>query len=265
MKTRFIFFLICVSAINYLFSQDIIVLKTKDTLTVKVLQVNDNIVYKKYSNPDGPSYTVEKEKVNYIIYQNGEKDTFNVEQKKRVKKKRPSFIELYLAESLPFKPFREYGEKPNGYQLSLNGAWFFSHNVGLGLDLGIGLYGTQYTLTNEFIGMYLNIPISKLFSITSRFMGGLYTADIGKFSSTNPYTYEVVTFSSKKQEAFGMCVGLGFKGIVKHFGFSANFNYYYSKVGVLTTLESSNYQPVEFTDDYVFQPFTIGLGFSYVF
>ena len=60
------------------FSQDVLIKKTGDELEVKVLKISgDEIEYKKWSNPDGPSYVVPKSEVFMIKYKNGDKDVFN--------------------------------------------------------------------------------------------------------------------------------------------------------------------------------------------
>lgn len=60
------------------FSQDILTKKNGDEIKVRVLEVtNTEIKYKKWSNQDGPSYTLPKDDVFMIKYKNGEKDVFN--------------------------------------------------------------------------------------------------------------------------------------------------------------------------------------------
>ena len=59
-------------------AQDIIVKKDGSTITSKVLKITANeIEYKKFTNQDGPTYTVEKSEVLSINYENGERDTFS--------------------------------------------------------------------------------------------------------------------------------------------------------------------------------------------
>lgn len=59
-------------------AQDVITLKTGEDLNVKVMKVGSaEVEYKKADNPDGPSYTVLKNEVFMIKYQNGTKDVFN--------------------------------------------------------------------------------------------------------------------------------------------------------------------------------------------
>lgn len=59
------------------FSQDILTKKNGDEIQVKVLEItNTDVKYKKWSNQDGPSYTLPKSDVFMIKYKNGEKDVF---------------------------------------------------------------------------------------------------------------------------------------------------------------------------------------------
>lgn len=58
-------------------AQDVIVKKDGSTILSKVLEVNaQDIKYKKFSNPDGPTYTISTSDLISINYENGEKDTF---------------------------------------------------------------------------------------------------------------------------------------------------------------------------------------------
>lgn len=62
------------------FAQDIIMQKDGSEIEAKVIKINDaEITYKKWSNPDGPEYTVSKSKIFLIKYANGEKDIINAE------------------------------------------------------------------------------------------------------------------------------------------------------------------------------------------
>lgn len=59
------------------FSQDLIILKSGDEIQAKVLEITDTQVkYKKWDNPDGPSYTSPKSDIFMIKYPNGTKDVF---------------------------------------------------------------------------------------------------------------------------------------------------------------------------------------------
>lgn len=63
-------FILCLQS----YSQDYIFLKGQnDSISAKVLEVNpDNFKYKKYSNIDGPTYTIEKTKIEKVVYSNGD-------------------------------------------------------------------------------------------------------------------------------------------------------------------------------------------------
>ena len=58
-------------------AQDVIVKNDGSTIISKVLEITGTeIKYKKYSNLKGPTYTINKTDVNYINYENGEKENF---------------------------------------------------------------------------------------------------------------------------------------------------------------------------------------------
>lgn len=59
-------------------AQDVIVKKDGNTITSKVTEITSSeIKYKKFSNQNGPTYTINKNEVNYINYENGERETIN--------------------------------------------------------------------------------------------------------------------------------------------------------------------------------------------
>ena len=79
-KTLASIIVLCISiiAVN---AQDVIVKKDGSTILSKILEVNPNDVkYKKFSNPNGPTYTIIKSEIMSINYENGDKDVFNTAQ-----------------------------------------------------------------------------------------------------------------------------------------------------------------------------------------
>lgn len=59
------------------FAQDIIVMRNSTEIKAKIRNIGQNeITYSKWSNQDGPTYTINKSEVRYIQYANGEKDVF---------------------------------------------------------------------------------------------------------------------------------------------------------------------------------------------
>lgn len=63
---------------EYASAEDLIVLRNGDIIKAVVSDITQTeIKYKKASNPNGPSYTIDKSDVLSINYENGEKDTFD--------------------------------------------------------------------------------------------------------------------------------------------------------------------------------------------
>lgn len=59
-------------------SQDVVVLKDGTSIIAKVTEINkEDVKYKKYSNLNGPTYTISKFDVFSINYENGEKEVFS--------------------------------------------------------------------------------------------------------------------------------------------------------------------------------------------
>ena len=78
MKKQIILTMLSLSALNVV-AQDVVVKKDGSTILAKVLEVNqDNIKYKKFSNQNGPTYTINLSDVMSVNYENGEKETFDV-------------------------------------------------------------------------------------------------------------------------------------------------------------------------------------------
>ncbi len=70
----FLFFVISLTG----FTQDVLYFMNYDTLLSKVISIKLNeIEYKKFNNLKGPSYFVNIEKINKIVYSNGSADEFN--------------------------------------------------------------------------------------------------------------------------------------------------------------------------------------------
>ncbi|MES2681643.1 MAG: hypothetical protein V4635_17240 [Bacteroidota bacterium] len=74
----FICFTVLFLLTGNLFSQDTLITKNGELIGAKVLEINeDEVKYKKSSNPDGPLYVIKKSEVVVIEYQNGTRDVFN--------------------------------------------------------------------------------------------------------------------------------------------------------------------------------------------
>lgn len=68
-----------------LYAQDVIIKPNGDEIKAKVTKVNSNeIEYKRWTNQDGPFYTIDTRDVFMIKYANGEKDVFNIGEKQQI-------------------------------------------------------------------------------------------------------------------------------------------------------------------------------------
>jgi hypothetical protein len=79
---RFSFiFILLLWNLTTLCSQDEITFKSGDILKTRVIEVGtEEIVYKKFENLSGPSYSVNKNQVFMIKYENGSKDVFGADK-----------------------------------------------------------------------------------------------------------------------------------------------------------------------------------------
>ena len=77
---KFIIILAVICYGNVLLAQDIIILKSGEEIKALVQEVGLNeLKYKKFENPNGPVYTLQKTNVFMVRYENGEKDVFSTE------------------------------------------------------------------------------------------------------------------------------------------------------------------------------------------
>ncbi len=71
--------------VNNMYAQDIVFKKNGDEIKTKVLEVNIlDIKYKKWENQQGPLYTLPKNEIFMIKYQNGDKDVFKEEVAEKI-------------------------------------------------------------------------------------------------------------------------------------------------------------------------------------
>ncbi len=79
LKQSIIMFLLCISGMAT--AQDVILKKDNSTILSKVLEINSTeIKYKKWSNQDGPTYSISISEVINIQYQNGNVDKFSTNE-----------------------------------------------------------------------------------------------------------------------------------------------------------------------------------------
>ena len=75
---RFIFLSLCFLSLTEMQAQDVIELKNGQKIESKVVEVlKKEIVYRKFSNPSGPSYRIDISEVSTITYESGAIDNFS--------------------------------------------------------------------------------------------------------------------------------------------------------------------------------------------
>lgn len=80
MKRTIFLVLALILGLQMAWAQDIITTKSGNDIQAKVVEVGiHNVKYKKFANPDGPEYTIPKDNILIIRYENGEKDIFEYE------------------------------------------------------------------------------------------------------------------------------------------------------------------------------------------
>lgn len=83
----FIFAFVLIAA-QSLLAQDIIVTRQSERIDAKIMEVSETeIKYKKSSNPDGPVFVLNVDKIASIVYANGEVQVFEKEQQKATEEK----------------------------------------------------------------------------------------------------------------------------------------------------------------------------------
>ena len=155
-----ILLLFCIAAT----AQDVITTKDGEDIQAKVLEITQtDIKYKKYSNPDGPIYSISKSEVLIVRYENGEKEVF-----KDITKNYKPNTTYNVKEGMSYSEYKDFYDKkmyvhqlgdpynPSGAGVASffipglgqgiadewgRGALFFLANLGLGIGSGITYYG----------------------------------------------------------------------------------------------------------------------------
>lgn len=74
--------ILCCSLAQTLIAQDKIIKTDGSTIEAKVMEITDaDIIYKKFSNPTGPTYSIKIAEVMSVVYQNGTKEDYNTTSK----------------------------------------------------------------------------------------------------------------------------------------------------------------------------------------
>ena len=92
-------------------AQDLLQKTNGDEIKVKVLEITtENVKYKKYTNIDGPLYTLSKKEIQEIVFENGDKEIFN---EKKVSNDARKAVFIKLTEDSEVEPTLEVWKEEN--------------------------------------------------------------------------------------------------------------------------------------------------------
>ena len=150
------------------FAQDIISMKNGTREEANVLEIDETTVrYKKFNNPEGPTYSVKKESVSEITYKNGTKENFDKKSQELSPEKNPNSVWWTKAK-----------ETKLGFWMDPLGFAQWGPMVGVSIRVGsnfdikghLRIYTDGFPLTDKFTdihqGIGFGLEFSKLF-ITS--------------------------------------------------------------------------------------------------
>jgi len=208
---QFIFFSLLLSFSTYLFAQDIIVTKTGERIEAKVLVEYDAVIkYALFSDPDGPTQLIIKEKIATLTYENGEVATFE-----DVKIKAAEPPEVIRKNILRFKPLATIlAAAVFGYfELGIHYATYLGPKVAIPIEFDF------FALANVGTGFTLMTGIEAV-PLTHRQKSGLYLNGLigvwvfqGVAIVVNPNIgYQLVT---KKGFVFNANLGPRYHGLTK--------------------------------------------------
>lgn len=108
MKKAIVLIVMAMSLLPGLRAQDVITFKDGTDVNAKVLEVTTNeIKYKKFSNPNGPIFTVNKSDVLIIRYENGERDVFTVATEAQESRYTPLNTTEPIAEGMSYNEYHK--------------------------------------------------------------------------------------------------------------------------------------------------------------
>ena len=138
MKKNLLFILVLVLFCQSAFSQDKIYRKNGKVVEAKIVEVGvDEIKYREFSNPDGPIYVLESDRISKIVYANGKTEKFvmNIKDPEKYEGQLSKAIKLdFLGPLIGYSQFSF--EKSTG--------------VGKGYEISLGIIGLGKTWTIQY-------------------------------------------------------------------------------------------------------------------
>ena len=96
----------CFFALTYFcFAQDVIVTKSGTRINSNVLRItDDNVFFKYFDNPSGSTYSISKNDVSQILYQNGQRESFDINTRPQITTPVPSQSQQRQPQTAPTVP-----------------------------------------------------------------------------------------------------------------------------------------------------------------
>ena len=207
------------------FAQDVIVTKDSRRIEAKVTEVNvDDIKYKRSTNPDGPTYSLPKSSIDYILYQNGEVERFETEntriqttttsrvqtQNQRTTQpdqyyrysKRELLDRMQRDDPILFRQYRS-GVSKTAHGWAFIGTGLVLNGIGIGVivdgtNKGYGYY--TYDDTDQIVAGYITTLVGDVFLTI-----GIPTAIVGKVRrvrALNAYEQKIYYGETKRDTHF---------------------------------------------------------------
>jgi hypothetical protein len=221
-------------------AQDIIVMRNADEVMAKVTSITqDQVTYKRWSNLDGPTYTISKSQIFYIKYENGEKDLMNAvpETRTRVREHRNN-----TSSSLPvaFRGYASVGtiflSEMAGPTLDVTAGVFLFDRLYAGVEVGFHSLLEKYYYYGDddwgeysevLFGGYIPLGVNLKGYLTKKFAVNPYLecslgafVGIGDFSGETGFHCRVGAGIEYKR----FNVGIGYNALVEY-GFPLNMGY----------------------------------------
>lgn len=278
---KIVFWLFWMLSYNSLYSQDSLFRKGSPPLAIKMLKITVfEIMYKNYSNPNGPVYIIDKKTAWYIKFENGEVDSLHFDFNAKIEKLSNNIIHGHNTIGINLFDLSQNAFTLDYERFFKNRKWSFVFPISIGFK-SLGLIANEkylYDENNKYDFFYYN-P-NKIFSsglgikfyplperLLKLFMGISFetgTFDYYYLKGTQPFPSN--NFETKKANAqfySGLITMGGNIKLSKHFNLQALMGLGTAQ-SIVKTKRYTNY--IEYTDTYIREPqLRFGFSFGYEF
>lgn len=207
MKHSKLFVFIISTFPSFLLSQDIMVLKNSDEIKSRVIEITDlTVKYKKWENVNGPLYSINKNTILFIRYENGTKEVFansvepvpEIDNTNKPVEKKPTVNEPIEIYSTVERTKNDFSKRKVHASFDVGGEFLDntltdfgirSEGYGVATNLGVSLYRTE----KLDIGLKLNARLGFHDQSYTRIQFGQTMAQ-SMNNASNSYDWSVLSF-----------------------------------------------------------------------